>query len=102
MGRTLDALRQSRTNGRSPANHIPTPPPSETSAAQPAEAVEEIPFIEVGGPGKVVEASPSVVATPAAKPVRTPPPVTKPLFQWVPGESESRGREAGPVTVAFQ
>jgi Mrp family chromosome partitioning ATPase len=102
MGRTLDALKQAKTNGKPVGDVAPLPAEVEPAAAgQAAEPVEDIPFIEVGGPGQVLDASPSAAPRPVPKPWPAPPP-SKTLFQWVPGDCESRAREVGPVTVAFQ
>jgi Mrp family chromosome partitioning ATPase len=61
MGRMLDTLRQSR--GTPPATPAALP-----SAATEGEAAlaggEAMPFIEVGGPRKIIEASPDVMAAP--------------------------------------
>jgi Mrp family chromosome partitioning ATPase len=102
MGRTLDALKQAKANGKPSAEVAPPPAEPELAVAGPAvEPVEEMPFIEVGGPGQILDASPSAAPKPTAKPWPTPPP-SKRLFHWVPGDSEGRAQDVGPVTVAFQ
>jgi Mrp family chromosome partitioning ATPase len=77
MGRTLDTLRHGDTQ-RSPR----TPP----ADAAPEECVvdwtlqEEVPFVEVGGPGKTIECSPLLVKHPPQAKVQPPhPPVSKGL-----------------------
>lgn len=58
MGRILDALQQSTAP--------PCPPGPDEPDLAPAEADALVPFIEVGGPRGAVEASPTVLAPPAA------------------------------------
>jgi Mrp family chromosome partitioning ATPase len=63
MGRMLDTLRQSPATS-SPVS--PTAPPNAAVEAQDASTgAEAMSFIEVGGPQKLIEASPDVLATPA-------------------------------------
>lgn len=96
MGRTLDTLRSQETK---------RPAPSEEPS--PAELVvdwtlhEEVPFIEVGGPGKGVEVSPHLVQHPPQPPVQPPhPPLGKGLgSRPTPVVNLT---EAGPMTVAFE
>ena len=73
MGKTLEALKR-RTLALAPR------PAAEPAAAPP---VEEIPFIEVGGPRTAVEGSRDVMACPApvarrSQPVAQPAPAAKP------------------------
>src|SRR2546421_9938299 len=80
MGRMLDSLKQ--LNGQSKVGPESTPPapPSQPKPAAPAVDetldAEDLPFIEVGAPGKKVDGSPSVMASSpaAAKPLTPPPP----------------------------
>src|SRR5437773_218376 len=77
MGRMLDSLKQ--LNGQSKAGPEAPPPASEPKPAAPVVEetleAEDMPFIEVGAPGKKIEGSPNVMAAagPAPKP-----PVAKP------------------------
>src|SRR5262245_61872446 len=54
MGRILQALRQKPDRPATPRVHLPEQDP---------EPSDEMPFIEVGGPNRLVEASPSVLAS---------------------------------------
>jgi Mrp family chromosome partitioning ATPase len=81
MGRTLDTLRQADSQ-RALRAFGPAKPASDV----PEECVtdwtlqEEVPFIEVGGPGKSVELSPSLVKHPPQVKVQPPhPPLAKGL-----------------------
>jgi Mrp family chromosome partitioning ATPase len=73
MGRILEALKQAEAQWRRPALTAPLPRPQqpEVAATDPEpvaveesleEAGDEVPFIEVGGPRSLVEASPTVLA----------------------------------------
>lgn len=76
MGRTLDTLRHGdmQRSHRTPASHRPH------GDAAPEECVvdwtlqEEVPFVEVGGPGKVMECSPLLVKHPPQAKVQPPHP----------------------------
>src|SRR5207247_8398539 len=73
MGRMLDTLK--RREERISALAEPSVPPPPAAAAQPtASAEEELPFIEVGAPGKKVEGSPSVLAVTHPPQAQLPPP----------------------------
>jgi Mrp family chromosome partitioning ATPase len=83
----IEALRQAEAQRQQPPVATPEPAP----AAPPAAADEvpaEMPFIEVGGHGKAVSASPEVLAAPRRVPGL---PCLKPV-----------STEPGPLTVAFR
>jgi Mrp family chromosome partitioning ATPase len=87
MGRMLEVLRHANT----PTSHAETPPGPAASGPQlqvvaADEPVEEMPYIEVGGKGKAVEGSPSVLAAPAPRTAARAPVLAV----------------HGPLTVAFQ
>jgi Mrp family chromosome partitioning ATPase len=103
MGRTLDTLRHGETHR--------TPSASSThalDAAPPEECVvdwtlqEEVPFIEIGGPGKKVELSPSLVKHPPQAKVQAP---HSPLGQSLAAPKAAPIvdlTEARPMAVAFE
>lgn len=79
MGRIFEALKQGAPARRAAlvtttqvvtaiperrAPAVPEEPPSSASAIMPTGFVDEIPFIEVGGPGRIIEASPEVLQAP--------------------------------------
>src|SRR5262249_2050217 len=67
MARIRDILRQADASRGRMAATIPFPsPPHTEEKPRPAEAAEEIPFIEVGAVNQPFEASPSVLAVPLA------------------------------------
>jgi len=70
MGRMLEAMkrvaRQAPQEESSPAEAV-SQAPAEPEAAADATCTEEVPFIEVGGRGKPMDASPSVLIVPVPK-----------------------------------
>src|SRR5205823_3157793 len=66
MGRILEALKQVEASRHRPADATSTPSASPRAASLKAVPNEEVPFIEVGGAGQVVEASATVLAHGAA------------------------------------
>src|ERR1700736_2386629 len=64
MGRILEALKQVEPARRRPADTTSAPRlcPPDQPGVPPDEALPEIPFIEVGGRGLIVEASPVFLA----------------------------------------
>jgi Mrp family chromosome partitioning ATPase len=85
MGRTLDALRQAETQpvDQPEAMAVDAPQLQVVTGEEPAE---EMPYIEVGGRGKVVEGSPDVLAAPAVRPATRAPALAA----------------QGPLAVAFR
>jgi Mrp family chromosome partitioning ATPase len=86
MGRMLEALRHAETEtsqAESPHGEDAGGPQLQVVAAD--EPAEEMPYIEVGGKGKAVEGSPSVLAAPGPRTARAPALAAR-----------------GPLTVAFQ
>jgi Mrp family chromosome partitioning ATPase len=67
MGRTLDALRQAETQQVDQPEAIAEDLP-QLQVVTGEEPAEEMPYIEVGGRGKLVEGSPDVLAAPAVRP----------------------------------
>src|SRR5579864_3215758 len=114
MGRTLDTLRQPDLQ-RPVRSAMPAMPAGE---APPAECVvdwslqEQVPYIEVGGPGKGVELSPLLVAHPAQAKVQPPHPhLGKALASAKAPEAVAAAAkpapavnltDAQPMTVAFE
>jgi Mrp family chromosome partitioning ATPase len=106
MGRTLDTLRQADSQ-RAPRAFGPAKPASDV----PEESVvdwalqEEVPFIEVGGPGKSVELSPSLVKHPPQIKVQ-PPHAPLALGLAAPKVSDAtlavNLTEARPMAVVFE
>jgi Mrp family chromosome partitioning ATPase len=101
MGRMLEALKQgSQRLSAVAAAKIPDPPlPAEEGQTEPEEELEEFPFIEVGGgPGKKLEASAAVMATPMAqaKPEKL---IPKPKATAAAAPTLT---QPGPMTVAFE
>jgi hypothetical protein len=115
MGRILEALKQAETKRTRPTDTVPAPRPRlpiTSKITQDVEAKsspgegrsEEIPYIEVGGPRSVLDASPSVLAAPG--------PPSKKADLPTPPANVAEGPvapAAGPVlpdpatvTVAFQ
>ena len=106
MGRTLDTLRQADSQCASRAFG-----PAKPAADVPEECVvdwtlqEEVPFIEVGGPGKSVELSPSLVKHPPQIKVQPPHP---PLAKGLAGPRIAEAplavnlTEARPMAVVFE
>lgn len=95
MGRMLDSLK----HGDWPRGAQKPAPKLEPSVpANPEPVEEEFPFIEVGGPGKQVVASPTVMAVKLPQNSPPPPvPVAKPAAALAPGLGESQ-----PLEIAFQ
>src|SRR5262245_48450463 len=70
MGRTLELLKRTQQDAAPPAV-VPSTDPDEPEKAEAAAETSlecEMPFIEVGGPGKSVEGSPTVLTGGRAKP----------------------------------
>jgi Mrp family chromosome partitioning ATPase len=87
MGRVLEALRHAETEtsqGEAPPVPAADGPQLQVVAAD--EPDEEMPYIEVGGKGKAVEGSPSVLAAPASRAAARAPALAP----------------HGPLTFAFQ
>ena len=83
MGRMLEALRKSDRTRPQTERSDRAEAPVAARAATESEAEETIPFIEVGGPRNLLEASPDVLACPSSRsePVVEPagrPPVPSP------------------------
>src|SRR5207244_4649026 len=104
MGRTLDTLRHGEPQRAVRASSPPRPAPD-----LPAEDCvtdwtlqEEVPFIEVGGPGKSVELSPSLVRHPPQAKVQPPhPPLSMSLATPKPAPVVNL-TEARPMAVVFE
>jgi Mrp family chromosome partitioning ATPase len=103
MGRTLDTLRHGDPRRTAPAASA-TP----ADSAPPEECVvdwtlqEEVPFIEVGGPGKKVEVSPLLMKHPPQHTVQPPhPPLGKALAAPKAAPVVNL-TEAKPMAVAFE
>jgi Mrp family chromosome partitioning ATPase len=87
MGRMLEALRHAETEtsqAEAPRDEATDGPQLQVVAAD--EPAEEMPYIEVGGKGKAVEGSPSVLAAPAPRTAARAPALAA----------------RGPLTVTFQ
>jgi Mrp family chromosome partitioning ATPase len=105
MGRTLDTLRQADSQ-RAPRAFSPAKPGHD----MPEECVvdwtlqEEVPFIEVGGPGKGVELSPSLVKHPPQVKIQPPhAPLAKGLAAPKIAEPLAVNlTEARPMAVVFE
>ena len=67
MGRILETLRKPGPRCTPPELKV-SPAPSEADPATPAESAEEVPYIEVGGPRTVLDASPRVLAAAGRQP----------------------------------
>jgi len=91
MGRILEALLQARYRGsKVEKSETPHSYPAPSESSEIAENPPEIPFIEVGGPGSQVEASPNVLAV-APRGGRT---VT--VIKHAPNEPRPRGLSRSP------
>src|SRR4051794_351546 len=71
MGRMLDSFRKAEWPNGKGETVAPAPrPPAQATEFEPADATDEgMPFIEVGGPGKLLVASPGLLVTAAPVPV---------------------------------
>lgn len=96
MGRTLDTLRQGQ---RTPTLTAPAPGPAPHCVTDWTLPEEEVPFIEVGGPGKKVEVSPKLAVQPPHAPVQRPHALIEKGVARVPAVELT---EAAPMTVAFE
>jgi Mrp family chromosome partitioning ATPase len=102
MGRTLDALLQPDQILSLPTEKAESPAePSTAESADPISA-NETPYIEVGGPGRRIEGSASVLKTSdlTLKPVLPGKPQTLPGPHSIP-LSAAHTRSSGPWTIAF-
>src|SRR5262249_22753836 len=107
MGRTLDSLNPLKPlNGHHGKTEVSPPaasiaPPSVEPALDVSDTPlpEDLPFIEVGGPGKQIDASPAVLAALPASAKSAPKnlPPAKPQATLVPTLSEPR-----PLAVSFE
>jgi Mrp family chromosome partitioning ATPase len=104
MGRILEALNQaeSRRNPKPESTlTLHSGPPEPELAADPSE--EDIPFIEVGGPRKVIEASPAVLASIPSPDVKVlPPAAARPSPVLSPVGSVVRQSGAAWKSVTFR
>jgi Mrp family chromosome partitioning ATPase len=98
MGRIFEALKQAGQPLPAPDSLAPLSPPAEPSE-ETAAATDEIPFIEVGGPGATLEASARVLASTPKKGPSHPAALPPVLASPAPGEAS---RLLGPVGVAYQ
>jgi Mrp family chromosome partitioning ATPase len=90
MGRVLDTLKQSESaRGKATKSVAPTPPVEECVVDWTLDE-GEVPFIEVGAPGKKVEASPNLVHPHPPQPSVQPPHATVAMS------------EAQPLLVAYE
>lgn len=99
MGRMLDTLKNGE-HGRSQQGHAGQAPGSDCVVDWAPHEVDEVPFIEVGAPGKKVEGSPQVLAVKhPAQPKQPPhPPTEKALVAAKVVELA----ETKPLSVAFE
>ncbi|MBV9122928.1 MAG: CpsD/CapB family tyrosine-protein kinase [Planctomycetes bacterium] len=100
MGRILDALKQSGGN---------RPRATETSSKagpggdRPAsEASQEIPFIEVGGAGVILEASPGILKAGTGKSLARPKVEARPSMKVLPFPPQAPESVSAPLTLTFQ
>jgi tyrosine-protein kinase Etk/Wzc len=102
MAKILDALKSGDTNGL-PSSWPPSVEPVKSPPpVAPPEEVEEVPFIEVGGPNRQVEASPDVLGQSAApKATRETPPPSPAPSEAAPTPAARATRTDAPV-VAFR
>jgi Mrp family chromosome partitioning ATPase len=106
MGRTLEALKRADALHARPEIKIAAAPSfrdlSEEAQEKPPE--EEVPFIEVGGPGSKVEGSKSVLARPAGREKRSAAPSASREHrqQFIPLPPAPVLEESDPFTVAFE
>lgn len=108
MGRMLETLRQGKT-GAAPASEEKPVAPLRAVPPEPAQDNdfdETVPYIEVGGPRKVIDASPDVLAV-AVPAYRGPTPVIAPMPMvevkpTPPPERPAPSTDGGPWTVQFR
>jgi Mrp family chromosome partitioning ATPase len=111
MGKILQALMQAEARRGRPPDVAPAPRPYQPEAEEPAappeaaefsedEEAEEIPFIEVGGPHKQIEASASVLAAPAARQVQPAPTPLPPAPPAAPVQLRAVAAPPDPSAVA--
>jgi Mrp family chromosome partitioning ATPase len=91
MARMIEALRQAEQQRPQPTPAA-APTPAESEAVRDESAADEMPYIEVGGKDKAVQASPDVLACPAGP---RPAVAAAPRLAPVPAA-------AAPLAVAFQ
>jgi Mrp family chromosome partitioning ATPase len=107
MGRILDALKPSGKPVRT-SDPVGTPVPADPPAPAAGDTSGEIPYIEVGGPGTSIEASPRVLAGGAKRSQAVPLGKTPPSATWSsPDRAPSSGFGAssvvvGPVGITYQ
>ncbi len=107
MGRTLEALRQAETNPvDQPEVIAPAAEAPQLQVVTAEDPGDEMPYIEVGGRGRLVEGSPDVLAAPAVRPgAARAPALTAPspagvAFRASPVTAAPAGRMA-PEIVAY-
>jgi Mrp family chromosome partitioning ATPase len=107
MGRTLDTLRHGEPQRLVRAT--PVAPEKPEDCVTDWTLQDEVPFVEVGGPSKNVELSPSLVKHPPQtktqaphQPIGTRPPVAAPVASAPGSPLVVNLTEARPMTVAFE
>lgn len=98
MGRMLQTFKQGEGRRVLPANDAALPDPAVQDTVVDWEIAEEVPFVEVGGPNKKVELSPSLLSHPAQV---TPPPPHHPA-EIAAKPKAVQLTPAQPMKVAYQ
>jgi Mrp family chromosome partitioning ATPase len=107
MGRTLEALKRGHALHARPEIKIAAAPSfrDQSEDAREKSPDDEVPFIEVGGPGSAVEGSKSVLARPAGRERKPAPPSAtprEPRQQCVPLPPAPVVEASYPFRVAFE